>query len=153
MTPDDLIGIARDLARHDAGRPKSVSLRRAASSAYYALFHALAYLCADELVGWRQPYSVFTPVYRSLEHTRTRSVLNASRQRTSRDPALAAIALTFEALQDARHDADYNPEPFPFSRSGTLELIDSAEQAIVALRALSGDQKLALAVRLIIKSR
>ncbi len=153
MTSDDLLDVARDLARRDAGRPRSVSLRRAASSAYYALFHALAYLCADELVGWRQPSTVFTPVYRSLEHTRARSVLNTSRQKTSREPTLAAIALTFEALQDARHDADYNPEPFPFSRSGTLELIDTAAQAIAALRALPAEQKLALAVRLVVKTR
>ena len=153
MTPDDLIGLARELARREIGRPKSVSLRRSASSAYYAVFHALAYLCADQLVGWRQPYAVFTPIYRSLDHAKTRSVLNASRQRSSRDPSIEAIAVAFAALQDARHDADYNPEPFPFSRTGTLELIDSAEQAIVAVRSLPPDQKLALAVKLIVKPR
>ena len=153
MKPDDLIELARELARRDIGRPKSVSLRRSASSAYYALFHTLSHLCADQLVGWRQPYSVFTPIYRALEHARARSVLNASRQKTSRDEMIEAVALTFAALQDARHDADYNPEPFSFSRSGTLDLIDSAEQAIVAIRSLPAEQKLALAVKLVVKSR
>ena len=66
---------------------------------------------------------------------------------------IEAIAVTFAALQDARHDADYNPEPFSFSRSGTLDLIDSAEQAIVAIRSLPPEQKLALAVKLVVKSR
>lgn len=153
MKPDDLIDLARELARRDVGRPKSVSLRRSASSASYALVHTLAYLCADQLVGWRRPYGVFTPVHRSLEHAKARSVLNASRQKASRDPATEAIAVTFAALQDARHDADYSPEPFLFSRSGTLELIDSAEEAIVAVRSLPPDQKLALAVKLVVKSR
>ncbi len=153
MTPDDLIEVARELARRDVGRPKSVSLRRSASSAYYALFHALAYLCADELVGWRRPRAVFTPIYRSLEHTKARSVLNASRQRQPKDRLIEIVAVSFAALQDARHDADYNPEPFLFSRTGTLELIDTAEQAIVAVRSLPPDQKLALAVKLVVKSR
>ena len=153
MKPDDLIELARELARRDTGRPKSVSLRRSASSAYYAMFHTLAYLCADQLIGWRQPFSVFTPIYRSLEHAKARSVLTASRQKTSKDEMIEAIAVTFAALQDARHDADYNPEPFSFSRSGTLDLIDSAEQAIVAIRSLPPEQKLALAVKLVVKSR
>ena len=153
MNPDDLITLARELARREAGRPKSVSLRRSASSAYYALFHSLAYLCADVLIGWRQPYSVFTPIYRSLDHAKARSVLNRLRQIATQESTLESIAVTFAVLQDARHDADYNPEPFAFSRSGMLDLIDSAEQAIGAIRSLSSDQKLDLAVRLVVKSR
>ena len=153
MTPADLIELARETARRDPGRPKSVSLRRSVSSAYYALFHALAYLSADELVGWRQPYAVFTPIYRSLEHNRARSVLNAARQAGPRGSSIEGIAVAFAALQDARHTADYNPEPFPLSRSGTLELIASAEEAVEALRSLPAGQRLDLAVKLVVKPR
>ena len=153
MTPADLIELARETARRDPGRPKSVSLRRSVSSAYYALFHALAHLCADELIGSRQPYSVFTPIYRSLEHSKARSVLNAARRAFPRGSAVEMIAVAFAALQDARHAADYNPEPFPLSRSGTLELIASAEEAVEALRSLPAGQKLDLAVKLVVKPR
>ena len=132
MRSAELIAIARDLARREPGRPKSESLRRVVSSAYYALFHALALLCADSLVGWRQPYAVFSPIYRSLDHAKTRSALEA-RRKGWRDPAIDRIAVTFASLQDARHHADYDPEPFPFSRSSVLELIDGAERAILAV--------------------
>ena len=152
MRPAELIAIARELARREPGRPKAESLRRAVSSAYYALFHALALLSADSLVGWRQPSAVFTPIYRSLDHARTRSALEA-RRKGSRDPLVDRIAVAFASLQDARYHADYDPESFPFSRSSTLELIDSAERAVLAIGSMSADQKLALAVGLTAKSR
>ncbi len=40
--PDDLFVQAQQLAQWDARRPKQVNLRRAISSAYYALFHLLS---------------------------------------------------------------------------------------------------------------
>lgn len=150
---DDLIEIAKELALRDAGRPKSTSLRRATSSAYYALFHALAELCADALVGWKEPWPVLSPVYRSLEHAKARSVLNEVRREGPRGSSLESVAVAFAALQDARYDADYNPEQFRFNRSGTIELIDAAEQAVTAIELLSRDERLSLAVRLIIKPR
>ena len=36
---DDLIELAEFIAKRDAGRPKQASLRRAISTAYYAVFH------------------------------------------------------------------------------------------------------------------
>src|SRR5947209_5185965 len=44
---DDLLEQAYHLANMDIGRPKQASLRRAVSTAYYALFHLLI----DEAVG------------------------------------------------------------------------------------------------------
>ncbi|GAB4215496.1 MAG: hypothetical protein OHK0013_41130 [Sandaracinaceae bacterium] len=38
---DDLLAQAARLARTDKNRPKQANLRRAASAAYYALFHLL----------------------------------------------------------------------------------------------------------------
>lgn len=149
MRSEDLLSLARELARREAGRPKSVSLRRAASTAYYALFHALARLCAQSLVGqkaWRH----YTPIYRSLDHSRARSVLNALKRQQQ---AFGDVASAFEILQDLRHEADYSPEPFSLSRNGTLDLIDSAERAITTLERLTADEKLGLAVRLVVKPR
>lgn len=39
--PDDLLEQARHLANGERRRPKQASLRRAVSTAYYALFHLL----------------------------------------------------------------------------------------------------------------
>src|SRR5207237_8369588 len=68
MIYDDLLELADHLARREPRRPKQVSLRRAISSAYYAVFHALAFLCAETLVGGSKSWQAVTPVYRSLDH-------------------------------------------------------------------------------------
>lgn len=47
----ELLKIAAELAEREKGRPNYVSLRRSVSTAYYALFHAVADLCAKQLVG------------------------------------------------------------------------------------------------------
>ena len=51
MTPEDLIAQAGRLANASPKRPRDVDLRRAVSSAYYALFHEMARTGADLLVG------------------------------------------------------------------------------------------------------
>ena len=52
MTPTDFIATARDLAQANIrGRPRQTNLRRAVSTTYHALFHAIAGCCADTLVG------------------------------------------------------------------------------------------------------
>ena len=72
MTPRDLIQTARRLAQPGAAQPTQADLRRAVSTAYYALFHCLAATAADLLTGssrspeWHQ-------VYRALEHGKARS--------------------------------------------------------------------------------
>ena len=147
MRPEDLLILARDLARRELGKPKSVSLRRAVSSSYYALYHALARLCADSLVGRSRPWSLYTPVYRALDHRRTLTVLG------SHGASIVAIADAFKNLQEARHEADYSPEPFSYNRDGANDLIDSAEQAVSFIDKLAPDEKLALAIKLIVKSR
>lgn len=149
---DDLLALADFLARRDPGRPKQVLLRKAVSAAYYALFHALAQLCADELVG-RKPWNVFTPVYRSLDHGSAKRLFERSRAAKSFGPVVIRIGHIFNVLQEHRHDADYNPEPFPFKRQDTLILIDQAREAIDALSQLSRDARLLLAVHLIARPR
>jgi len=51
MRPNDLIAVARALVPQGPGRPRQAFLRRAISTAYYALFHALARAGAESLVG------------------------------------------------------------------------------------------------------
>jgi len=152
---------ARLLAESGKGRPRSASLRRAVSTAYYAVFQALCATCADRLVGSRQPWSVYTPVYRAPDHYASVHAL--------REPLLAAIpqlqrlGLLLRELQSAREWADYNPEPRPnfgqgtntsaFTRQEALRLIDSAVEAVGILDRLDQDARLKLAIRLVARTR
>ena len=47
MNPHDLMAVARALAESDRALPLQATLRRAVSTAYYALFHCLAASAAD----------------------------------------------------------------------------------------------------------
>ena len=63
-----LVALAEELAEKSG---KSLTLkRRAVSTAYYAMFHTLAELCADELLGAGSDTrsEEYIRVYRSLEH-------------------------------------------------------------------------------------
>lgn len=65
---DDLLAIAEALTTQ-TGRPslRQAALRRSASTAYYALFHALCTLCSDSLVRWSRT-DLVDRTYRSLDH-------------------------------------------------------------------------------------
>lgn len=162
----DQLDVAEMLAtKADLRKPKQASLRRAVSTAYYALFQALCKMCADKLVGWSQPWESFTPIYRSLDHGRTLSVLSergSERTHPLRD-AVENIGIAFRELQAAREWADYNPEPHPefsrtlegasFSREDALTLIAAARVAVSALDDLDDTIRLKLATRLVTRSR
>lgn len=150
---------ARLLATHDKRRPRPASLRRAVSTAYYAVFQALSATCADTLVGWSKPWEAFTPVFRALEHGRAAHTL--LQPPLAMTPELGRFGLAFRELQEAREWADYSPEPrpnfvtksSPFTRQETLTLIDLAEEAIAILDHLDEDVRLKLATRLVARTR
>jgi hypothetical protein len=150
MMHDDLLDIAEQIARLDSGRPRQASLRRAVSTTYYALFHSLAYLCADKLVGWRKPWAVFTPIYRTLHHGPSKKVF---KELIAQGGDLAIIGGTFIKPQESRHIADYDPETFRLNRAGTLDLVDEARKAIALITALSPEEGLQLATQLIARKR
>jgi hypothetical protein len=136
------------------GRLPSAFIRRAVSDSYYALFHALAGMRADSLVGstrgrrsnaWRR-------VYRSLDHGQVREEL--------RRPDVVAIHLhigkigsDFARLQDARHAADYDPMSDFRRRDDAVPLLIVADDAISAIEALPTDVRLELAAVLATKRR
>ncbi|MGJ0506624.1 MAG: hypothetical protein ACR652_05705 [Methylocystis sp.] len=149
---EDLLALADELANRDTGRPRQASLRRAVATTYYALFHALAKMCADQLVGKSKPWDVYTPVYRSVDHAVARKVLREARSHAAGQP-IAAIGPAFLELHDKRIAADYMPAPLGYSRKEIIDLIQEARGAITALDALEPDTKLRLAVQLITKTR
>jgi len=150
---------ARLLAMHDKQRPRQASLRRAVSTAYYAVFQALCATCADALVKSRSPWEAYTPVFRAPDHYRTAQTLLQG------SPAIASelqrVGTAFKELLAAREWADYSPEPRPnfeegrpcFTREETIALIEVAEAAVAILDRLDEDARLKLAVRLVTRTR
>lgn len=151
MMHDDLLDIAVHLAQLEKGKPRQTSLRRAVSSAYYAIFHALAALCANRLVGNSSSWDYYVPIYRMLEHGRTKDVFK--RISAQRGPGIATIGQTFILLQEGRHVADYDPAPFRFGRSETLDLIEQVRQAITLINTLNNDERSFIATQLIARTR
>lgn len=150
---DDLIATARRLAKASPRRPRQADLKRAISTAYYALFHALARNAADSLVGVGQnrPNKAWAQAYRALEHGFARTA--CGQVRTLGFPApLCACADAFLTLQQARHDADYDPDQ-RVTRADAMAAISLAEQAIRHLRRSSRKDRLAFAVQLLFKKR
>jgi hypothetical protein len=153
VRPDELIELAYHLAGRDAGRgrPRTVWLRRAMSSAYYALFHELV-----EWAVWRTVSDdpVREPerwtVARWYQHGDVRQVSEwisalATRGRGAPEsvaslfggmnapreiPAgLASVAESFIALHDARQSADYD-HAMDVTKEEALALVDRAADAI-----------------------
>lgn len=150
---DDLLEIARDLVEREKGKPRQASLRRAVSTAYYSVFHALADLCADQLVGWRKPWKILSPVYRSLDHNEARRLFERARTTKAYGESVQRIGMAFLRLQQAREEADYDPEPFRYGRDDTRKLVEEARETVAAIRTLDAETRLLLAAHLVTKRR
>ena len=156
MTADDLLDIAADLVRRETGRPRQASLKRAASTAYYALFHAIAHECVSQTVGWRfrspDYWNAVTPIYRAVDHGVARTIFRRVVGDATSSSDLRTLAQAFIDMQAARIRADYDPKP-AFYREDTAQLVDLARRAVALFRALPDDAKRLLVVQLISKQR
>ena len=129
MTPTDFIATARDLAQANTrGRPRQTNLRRAVSTTYYALFHAIAGCCADTLVGGPNSNcreEAWLQVYRALEHGFARR--RCAHRDVGQFPSeIQDFANQFVQMQLERHRADYNPAG-RFYKDWVLQKIAEAE--------------------------
>jgi hypothetical protein len=70
LNPEHLFEQADQLAAPPAnGAPRQANLKRAVSTAYYALFHAILTDVADQLVGKGQRHTLqYSLVYRKVQH-------------------------------------------------------------------------------------
>ena len=148
--PNDLLEQARHLANREPKRPKQASLRRAVSTAYYAIFHLLSMETAK---NWKRPAERFT-VARMLDHTpmakacsRKRDELNnyfKTRPRPGRDfdvlKHIHTIANTFVDMLQHRHTADYDGAT-KWSRTDVLEKIESVEVAFQGWREIRDEHE------------
>jgi len=126
--------------------------RRAVSTAYYAVFHALARICTKTfLPGQRSDYEL-ERVYRALEHGNTYQAFGTPLLKYHAD--IGGIAGIFRLLRDARERADYlPPNNNLFPETEVLELIDQARLAVRLINNLSSESRRLLAARLLIKDR
>ncbi len=134
---DDLLEQALLLASLDPRRPKQVNLRRAISSAYYALFHLLT---AEASGMYATDAGLLAQIVRTYNHGEMKRVsMYFANNRLPRalqpasgvyatPPELKNVAQTFVDLQEARHDADYNLA-HQVTRGGTLALVQRIQQA------------------------
>jgi hypothetical protein len=152
---EELLNIAVDLAQRDSGRPKQTSLRRSVSTAYYALFHALAEFCADTMATYSgSDWDAYTLVYRSLDHNGAKKTFDRNRDGKLLGPDIAELGLIFVQLQSARIKADNVPSPFPFGRSEVLEFIEQARRATATVGTLRKTRRgRLLAAHLVTKPR
>ena len=157
MTALDFIVTARLLAGVSGpGRPLETNLRRAISTAYYALFHCLAECCADMVVGgsgaardrdaWRQ-------VYRSLQHGTARNRCREREAMAKFPPEILDFANQFVRFQGLRNSADYDPDAEVMRRSQVIEYLDDAERVILRFPYAPIQHRRAFAVHVLMAAR
>lgn len=147
----ELLEQARHLARREPKRPKQASLRRAASSAYYALFHFLVEQASRFIVsgGGKDRVTLRGAVSRAFNHGQMKSVSEAFAGKGKNPwkdlfpgqsvPAdLETVASTFVELQQARHEADYD-QTRSFTRREVQAIIERADVAIQAWPGINDD--------------
>ena len=155
MQTEALLELARHIVEHRSRRPSQVSLRRALSTTYYALFHALAQNGADELVGKTpslRDSEAWLLAYRGIEHGRASSVFRNGSFMARFSPAIRQFGRFFVVMQTDRQRADYNPRA-NFTKSFVLKRIDNAERAIARFRAAKAADRRTLSSRILFRSR
>ena len=156
MNAHDLIAAARLLATHPRrGRPPEANLRRAVSTAYYALFHSLAECCADAIAGRRRANrsgNAWLRVYRALDHGTAKRRCNDQEEMKNFPPEIQNFAAWFSEMQRRRHIADYAPDA-DFDREETTQLITESENAIRRFDNLSTHHRHAFAVHILMPAR
>lgn len=135
----DLITVALDLLEAADRKENSAHLRRSLSTAYYAMFHCLARMTADRLIrarGTPREKAAWLHVYCALQHQHARKQCLDSRAMATHPTAVRYFAAQFAALQDHRHQADYNPAT-EFEPAEVRKTVESAAEAVRLLEGAS----------------
>lgn len=153
LRTDHLLEQADGLILATRGRPRQVDLRRAISSAYYAVFHAVITAAADEIVGVvHRGTRDHALVMRSIDHRTIKTccleIVKTSPPRTyvpyiptggfSAD--IQAFANVFPDLQDERHAADYDSMP-RYVTADAVSVVAAARGALQRLTVAAADQR------------
>lgn len=148
IDPAKLIDAAYEFTEHHGGaqgRPRMAWLRRAVSTAYYALFHHLSFLLVRSLLSETTLRDQLS-IARSIDHGALKKVCEWVANPNQAPPhsrelveslgasPIADLALAFVDLYQARRDADYN-HLAGFSKAATLNLIETAQLAMATIDA------------------
>jgi hypothetical protein len=155
IVPWKLIEAAEDFAKHNGGkgRPRPIWLRRAVSTAYYALYHCLARAVAEHVLpnGSGEDQLRMTRLFRHNGFKGTCAQIAGRKGGKSNehlDPLSARlraspllyVASTFYDLQEARHKADYDYLE-SFSKQETIALIGDAKTALDTLESVMPSER------------
>lgn len=155
LRPLDLVKTSRDLARVSSGRPREANLRRAVSTAYYAMFHCLAECCANLLVGGsgsNRSQPAWNQTYRALDHGNARRRCE-SQNLIARFPIdIQDFANLFVDMQAKRHSADYDPDS-SFSMPDVIQDIEEVEDTIIRFNSAPRKDRRAFAVYVLLRRR
>lgn len=122
------------LANNNNKNPSQADIRKSISCAYSAVFHALARVAANMLVGQVQPErsnKAWVEVYRGLAHGTCKDACLKAKNIAFPD-GISDFADIFVQLQDARKLADYDPIVRP-TRENAIFCASIAKLGIEAL--------------------
>jgi hypothetical protein len=142
---DEWLEVARQLADQDS----PVAIRRAVSTAYYAVFHALARCATDVIRPAGERDRIYGAIYRTWNHTQLRE--SAMKQGMSAN--VREIGALFSMLQKAREQADYDPGPVDLGPGEVNELVQNADDAIRKISEMTEDERTALVAQLLSRRR
>lgn len=143
---DDLLEQAVHLARREKRKPKQASLRRAVSTAYYALFH---HFIESATANWKREDQRLV-LARAFNHGQMRTACDtlvaalrkkrkagsaAAGRPSAVESALEQVASVFLELQDDRNSADYDGT-IKWTRTEVLMTIATASRAFKTWRAI-----------------
>jgi len=153
----DLLQQAVHLTRYEGSNPTQASLRRAVSTAYYALFHLLV---EDAAERWQGSLVARSGLERGFDHGPMKAASLKFRKNAWQDwhgneqqvpSAVQRVASAFVELQEERHTADYdNHEQWSVTEVQTiLNSADTAFQDWQAIREdpMAGNYLLAMLLR------
>ncbi len=143
---DDLLSQASALLSLDPQKPKQANLRRAVSTAYYALFHYLIEETTQLIVGTangdKQMRQLVgrTYLHRQMKEVSTAMTLREKSQKPliqpfwrqytpNMNPKLVNVSTTFADLQEERHRADYDLSR-PFTRQEAATAVARVQSAL-----------------------
>jgi hypothetical protein len=145
--PLDLLEQAKHLVKRESRKPRQASLRRAISTAYYALFHLLVDEATRMLPGDPKLRRL---VGRALVHDEMKQASSsfastmlpkhvAAVSGASIPKDLRFVAKVFVELQEARHEADYMLDRRPYTRNNVQNLVGDVDQAFQAWKNVRND--------------
>ena len=151
MKPLDLIDAARGLTELSPRRPSQANLRRAVSTAYYALFHCLAACAANSFIG-RARSPAWHQTYRALEHGKARTACEDKGSLAALPLEVRDFAHTFAALQKARQKADYALDG-KYEKADVRVVIDAVEETIARFEQVDARHRGAFVAQVLFKRR